>query len=764
VDQLYDFDSTGSSNPDVAAYTQSYYDLYTDPTDHYENRNQVQDGGGLINGFLPGELTSDVYDLWRSPGRVSNGYSVRNNSQFRMLASGSADILKNHEVSAGFEYEQRTDRFFSAGDRAGIAAIWRQMRLKTNSHILELDKNNPQEQLIYDPFNGTYIPNGFIDYPRRYVGSAQSLFDYNLRQELGLATNGLDWIDLNSYGPETFSLDMFSPDELLDNGNTYVSYYGYDHTGKRLNSKPTLDDFFTQVSTVDGYKGPQIFDRPIGAYEPNYVAGYIQDKFAFKDLVFNIGLRIDRFDANQKVLKDPYLLFPAITAGEVRSGDDRSNIGADGTIPSSILDDYVVYVDNEQNPSAILGFRNGDTWYNAEGSEIPTAKALQTSSGVIPYLVDPDKTNANQISSNAFQDYAPQTNFMPRIAFSFPISEEALFFAHYDVLTRRPSTGTNPIERFSPTHYLFMQNRNIVLNNPNLKPSKTIDYELGFQQKLTSYSSLKIAAFYREMRDQVQVKRVTDAYPITYLTYGNLDFGTVKGMTFAYDLRRMGNIRVRASYTLAFAEGTGSSSSTALAVVSAGLPNLKTINSLNWDQRHQIQLTFDYHYGKGKDYNGPVWFNKKVFEEAGANFVLIGGSGVPYSKQRDITKAAKLPPAPSSILDGTLNGSRLPWQMRIDGKIDKYFDLEWGKEDKKRAQLNVYLQLLNVLNIISIADVYKSTGNPNDDGYLTDPGTQAGIASENDEQAFRDLYTIKVNDPDNYSVPRRIRLGLLLNF
>ena len=763
LDTLYDFDGSGSPNPDAAAYTQSYYDLYTDPGGNYENRVQVQDGGGLINGYRPGELQSNVYDTWNSPGRISNRYSVRNQEQFRLLASGSADILDNHEVSAGFEYEQRTDRFYNVSP----TALWRHMRQLANSHILQLDKNNPQLQTVYDPGTGTYVfPEfGIIDYPRLFDGGSQTLFDYNLRQSLNLAANGLDWIDVNSMDPSQFSLDMFSADELLNEGNGFVGYYGYDYTGKKLKSKPTLDDFFNQVSTVDGYNGPDIFDRPIGSYQPNYVAGYIQDKFAFKDLVFNIGLRIDRFDANQKVLKDDYVLFPTISAGEVRAKSDRANILADGgSIPSNIQDEYVVYVDDVQNPGEILGYRDGDTWYNEEGSEIPFGIPLQTSSGVIPYLVDPDKTDAAQISSAGFEDYKPQTNFMPRIAFSFPISEEALFFAHYDVLTRRPSTGREgPVERFSPTHYLYMQSRNIVLNNPNLKPSKTIDYELGFQQKLNSYSSLKISAFYREMRDQIQVTRIADAYPITYTSWGNLDFGTVKGMTFAYDLRRMGNIRVRASYTLAFAFGTGSSATTALAVVSAGLPNLNTINALNWDQRHQIQLTFDYHYGRGKDYDGPIWFNKKVFEQGGANFVIIGGSGTPYSKHRFVTKAAGFA-GTTEVLDGTLNGSRLPWQVRMDGKIDKYFDLEWGKEDKKRASLNVYFQLLNVLNTLNVQSVYGATGNADDDGFLTDPGTQSGIGSLNDEQAFRELYAIKVNNPNNYSAPRRIRLGLILNF
>ena len=34
------------------------------------------------------------------------------------------------------------------------------------------------------------------------------------------------------------------------------------------------------------------FTRNIGAFEPIYTAGYIQDKFAFDDLIFSIGLRV----------------------------------------------------------------------------------------------------------------------------------------------------------------------------------------------------------------------------------------------------------------------------------------------------------------------------------------------------------------------------------------------------------------------------------------------------------------------------------------
>ena len=174
---------------------------------------------------------------------------------------------------------------------------------------------------------------------------------------------------------------------------------------------------------------------------------------------------------------------------------------------------------------------------------------------------------------------------MPRIAFSFPISDEALFFAHYDVLTKRPTTAN----RLDPLDYFYLQTGNISrVNNPNLQPEKTIDYEIGFQQVLNTRSSLKISGFYREQRNQVALVNRVGAYPQSYTTYGNIDFGTIKGITFAYDLRRSGNISMRASYTLQFADGTGSDPNAAERLIATDQPNLRTIYPYNYDQRHQI--------------------------------------------------------------------------------------------------------------------------------------------------------------------------------
>jgi outer membrane receptor protein involved in Fe transport len=344
---------------------------------------------------------------------------------------------------------------------------------------------------------------------------------------------------------------------------------------------------------------------------------------------------------------------------------------------------------------------------------------------------------------------------MPRIAFSFPISDEAQFFAHYDVLTQRPPQSN----RLEPVDYLFMADRvGALLNNPDLKSEKTVDYELGFAKTLSLRSALKISAFYKELRDMIQVVNVLGAYPAQYLTYGNIDFGTVKGMSVNFDLRRTGNVSMTANYTLQFADGTGSSASSGQSLVNTGQPNLRSTIPLAFDQRHAISASVDYRYGSGKEYDGPVWFGKNIFANAGANMVLSAGSGTPYSKQSNITQEAADGINDRSTLEGSLNGSRLPWQFRISAKFNKEFEIKWS--DKKRSNVNVYVQIQNLLDAKNIISVYRATGNPDDDGYLTSSAAQNAINAQNSPDSFRYMYSLAVNNPNNYSLPRMLRAGL----
>jgi len=755
------------TNAALAAITTQYYNIYAgEPEGHYENLFQIQQGNALRNGDAP----SSVYQIWSNIGTPYNYFGKSENDQFRVTGSGSVNI-GDHSLSLGFEYEQRWDRGWTSGTTTGGGTngpigIWQIARQLTNFHIRELDLNSGVvsdsgsfKAITYNRLNSGYASqSGTGEYGGQENNDNQSFFDYNLREYLystgaiGTGGAGSDFVDIDQYDPSIYSFDMFSPDELLNGGNSFVSYWGYDHTGQKVRGNTDINSYFNDFDENGNYK------RFVGAFQPVYMAGYLMDKFAFKDIVFNVGVRVDVFDANQPVLKDPYLFYNAHTAAEAREmkASDPSTYSW-VEIPDAIGDDYVVYVNDVNNPNSINGFRNGVNWYNAQGTQIEDPKVIRGATGIAPWLLDPTQETPD---ASAFEDYKPQVNVMPRIAFSFPISDEASFFAHYDILTKRPTSGS----RFDPFQYQFVNQRSAIINNSNLKPETTVDYELGFQQVLSRTSSLKISAFYREQRNNVQLVNIFEAYPATYRTFGNRDFGTVKGMTVSYDLRKTGNLRMTAAYTLQFADGTGSDATSAAGLVNAGLPNLRAIFPYSFDQRHAIALTMDYRYGEGADYNGPMIKNFAVLQNTGINIVSNIYSGSPYSSQTFITDEGIGNLAAG--LNGTLNGSRLPWSYRLDIQIDRTINLEFGKEEgkKKATFLNVYLRVTNLLNQFNVLNVYRATGNWDDDGYLAAAANQTSIQNQLDEQSFRDYYLMKIQNPYNISVPRTIRLGVKFDF
>jgi hypothetical protein len=341
-------------------------------------------------------------------------------------------------------------------------------------------------------------------------------------------------------------------------------------------------------------------------------------------------------------------------------------------------------------------------------------------------------------------------------------------------LTKRPGGTTfDGGNRFDPKDYYFLPNESSLpfLTNPNLKPEKTIDYSLGFAQILNERknSVLKIEFFYRELRDMLTLRNIVGAFPRNYITYVNQDFGTVKGVTLEFDLRRTGGSSLKANYTLQFAEGSGSNANSGANLALSGQPNLRILQPLDYDQRHTIVLTFDHRFGKGSDYKGPKIEKGdktiQILKDFGFNIQFFIGSGTPYTRWAFPVAANGGGQRPSIV--GSINGVYKPWTVRGNLRIDKNFELTFGNKDsdnKRTANLNVYLQVLNVLNQRNILNVYNFTGLPDDDGFLASPIAQSTIQSTNSPAAFIDQYRIFINRPGNYSLPRQIRLGIQLDF
>jgi hypothetical protein len=738
VPTKYTFEAS-DLNPGKAQVAQAYFDHLSE----FANFSSIESlfaNGGVANG----NSVSSVYGLYPNVGHIYGSYNKFNQSQFRFTGSANG-LIGKHDIKIGFEFEQRVRREWNLG----ASSLWRVGRSLANEHLVSASG-------VYYEWDGALTDDDqkILTQYRDFSEDNMSTFAKKFRQNVGVSNR--QYLNIDAYDPENLTLDLFSQEEITNN-RLLGQYYGYDVYGNSLgNTRVSMEQYLTD-SLADG-----TLKREIGAFQPIYMAGYIQDKFIYEDLVFNVGVRVDRYDANQQVPVDPYILFDHFKANEV----DYSNF-ANYNRPSNIGDDYAVYVDNIDNPTEIKGYRNGDQWFDANGKSITDLQSIYGGSGTPePYLTEKGKNSGlaknKGLTGDAFTDYDPDIVVMPRISFNFPITDEALFFAHYDVLTQRPTAG-NSI--FNPNMYLSLANKStsgVLELNPNLKMQRNTDYELGFKQALTDISALEISLYYREMRDMIQLTNRKGAYPIEYIQYENLDFGTTKGLTVNYEQRKgKSNLSFSGNYTLQFADGTGSSAGEQRDLLnSQASENVRQILPLSFDSRHQFNLTADYTFPRGERYNGPKSL-KKVLE--GVSFGLLGTAftGRPYTSR--LFPTAINGSVNNNPVKGDINSSRKPANYRFDLKVTKRFSVN-RKKSKKPINMSAYVQINNLLNTQNVFDVHEATGSATDDGWLASDKGQVDASTRLNPQSYIDLYGFRADNPYNFTRPRTIRLGLTFGF
>lgn len=750
-------------NPLLANYNTQLYNLGV--FDVYQdlgmlNADILRSYLGLLNGGSPGS----VYSLFANTGVRNTSYAKQENNYIFGQFKAAASVL-GHDLEIGYQYDQVSTSYYGLG----ASSLWTIMRQSANAHITQLNFASPNAYFV-----GSDL---YVDYDR-LRGEGQTYFDQSMREALGLSTESTDWLDIDRYDPDFYAehggLSMLSASELFNSGNSIVSYYGYDHTGEKYRSRTwNLDDFFDPKG-----RGHESYQYLL-PFTPIYMAGYIQDKFFFSDLIFNVGVRVDRFDGNQMVLKDPYLLYESYTVGDLRNSSISYNTGlTSGNFANNAQDDWVVYVDDASATTpTIRGYRSGSTWYDVNGVEISNPATISGESGKpTPFRTQgvgggqDIATNGNgsgyKISSDAFEDYTPQWVVMPRIAFSFPVNDASQFKASYDIIARRPSSGWQ-------ADYLSYLNMNQIttVSNPNLKPERVTNYELGFQQVLNKAktAAITLSAYYKETRDLIQLVQYAGADPNqNYYSYDNVDFKTIKGFSVSFDMRQSKNVTLNANYTLQYAEGTGLSTTTMSELIKEGYTSLKMLNPISDDRRHEFKANLDYRLGAKegwhrtrvvKDKDGKEK-KKDIYplQNAGINFIAVAQSGRPYTRAFSNTQ---------STIVGSYRGARMPWGFYFDIVADKtwFIGVKNAKGKVRQTALRAAVTVTNLFDIRNITGVFKVTGNPTDDGYLTDPETQSVINAYLDPTSYRDMYAVYLNNSYwNYSRPRMIKLTLSYNF
>ena len=700
------------NNPGVSNYTLNYYDIYREyPEGHYQNLDQIQLGGGLVNGNSP----RMVYSLWNNTATNAGYYARENFEKFRAAFQMKMDYKSQH-FNFGGEYNSESRSHY----KIAPTLLWALMRGLTNFHIRELDKDNP-------------VPvehNGVVDtviFHRRNDVVSQQYFDKNLRKALGLSVDGTDFILIDSYDPENntilyydddgvmhtiktpdnlFSLDMFSAEELLNDGYSFISYAGYDYTGKRQRGKTDPYSFYDDFS--------------IGASKPAYWSVFLEDEFRWKKLHIRLGLRLDGYNARQPVMKDYYSLFPVFNVSEAMEHDYPVF-----TKPDNIGDDYLVYVNKTVDPTFITGFRSGDQWYLADGREIDDPEILDVGSGVTPYLKYPRMARVggdDWTSDMTFSDYKTVVNVLPQITIDYSVTGRINFYVSYSSFSQNPSYYSN----FRPEVFYYWESytRQGIVPNPGLKPMKTGKLFAGMEGLIWRNLVADVSYLMISIKDYIQPKIIRGAYPNDYITMVNAYKFSTGGLLLRLDFVNpgvsgpFGGI----SFTKMFPDEED--------------PNYFQVSDA------VLNTYLGYHFALDKNNHYPSGF-ARVMRGFSIGVYYQYRRGTPYYyENHNHVKVIGYTPAVNLL---NLN-------------IQKDFLIG------NKAVLNVYLTVENPFNFRNVFEVYSRTGKADDDGFLTNPAFQEYINNQLNPDSFRYLYQLHLYDPAHFDIPGIWRAGVIFRY
>ena len=347
-----------------------------------------------------------------------------------------------------------------------------------------------------------------------------------------------------------------------------------------------------------------------------------------------------------------------------------------------------------------------------------------------PNAVVPDSLRAAAESGTirlgtTFSDAKTQSQLSPRFGLAFPISSNGVVHVSYGHFFQLP--------RFEAIYNNYeceieLGGLETKLGNPNLKPEKTVSYEVGLQQELMGIFALDVTVYYKDIKNLLSQEIISTIDKKVYARYINRDYGNVKGFTISFKKGRGYSDFVSASvdYTYQVARGNASDPNSIFLDFQSDPPkeSEKQVLPLDWDQTHTLNAFL------------------AVGDPSDWNLGIIGrfATGQPYT-----------PKNPGSALTTQFeNSDRKPMTYNIDLTFYKFITMS-------NLKFKLYCKVFNLTDRLNEIKVYPNTGHTGYD-YRTMAQRLALLRNPN--------FTIEQIDlrPDYYSEPRRVILGISMDF
>ena len=340
----------------------------------------------------------------------------------------------------------------------------------------------------------------------------------------------------------------------------------------------------------------------------------------------------------------------------------------------------------------------------------------------------------------ATEDTPIVARLQPRLGFSFPINERAVFHLNYGNYLKRPGLESLIGSRTT----LFNENLGTVeprrLGNPLLKPEETKSYDVGLVLGIARGFTLDVSGYYKDVKNLIQRVVYIDSNDNLYESLGNRDYANIRGFSLRLNKRR-GFISGSARYHFSVATGKNSTPTGRSPIIDetneqTQAPSPRDI-LLNFDRRHALVLIAGVNLPQ--DW-GPRIAGGYPLGRLRINFLHDSRSGRPYT--------------PSELLGDNfakLNTERTPWEHNTDLKVTKTVGAGF-------TELDVFVEVFNLFNarVFDYNRVFLDAETLR--RYENGEDIEFALPDSNNPE-FAATQTFRIYD----NAPRSIRLGVVFN-
>ena len=311
-----------------------------------------------------------------------------------------------------------------------------------------------------------------------------------------------------------------------------------------------------------------------------------------------------------------------------------------------------------------------------------------------------------------------------RFGVSFPILETTVLFFSYGHFNQLPQLQFYYRDPWSGGF----------TGNPHMGYEKTILYEFGLTHQISTFWTIDLKSYGKDISDQVGTETLKAALGIPVSLWTNNGYGRARGFEVELNKTYSNYSYLNLTYALQWANGYSSSAYGDYIRTSGNLPKPIRERPLSWDIRHQVMLNASLISMPG---DHPSLFGIPLPDNWQISLLMRFASGRPYT------------PGTFDYLERRVreNGENMPYTISSDLKISKSFEQPFGS-------VTIFLDIFSLFNRRNAVYVNDWTGEPLKYGDVK--GGEKEIYSSREMNASL--------NPNWWTPPRRVQFGLRFNY